>query len=124
MKKRKSIQNTRRAKRAESIADDLIKFGYVTFTDSATLYFNQSPTTITLDTAGFAVGDILIISGGTQPSMKHKKKVHIARRRIKAIAPSYTITDISSNNITVAANSLLSVQKVSNTQWIINGYIV
>ena len=129
MRKRKTVQGVRRAKRAAKdnarTFGDLLTFSDVTWVDGGSLYFDQTAaTTITFDTSGFTVGDTITIAGATQQKIKSKKKVHVARRRMKTIEPSYTITNMSSTNITIAANGLASAQKISDCQWIVNGTVV
>ena len=132
MKKRRSIKNIRRtsraanAKRSKWAWGGFVAHGNVAFTDTNTmLYFDQSTaSTITFDTSGFAVGDVITISGATHKKVKAKKKVHVARRRIKDIQETYVITDMNSSNITVAASSLVAVKKICDTQWIVNGHFL
>lgn len=84
--KRKSPKNYRRKKRATARR----YLGTSTWLDTdTTLYHNASPntttTTVTFPTSsfgsgGFVAGDIVTVSGATEP--KRSKKVHVARRRI------------------------------------------
>lgn len=108
--KRKSPKNYRRKKRdAEKKYSNITTLddGTIsTFNSAAVLYFNQSNTvTTTIKFPTALVGDIITVSGCTEP--KRAKKVHPARRRIpkRNNNGTYVITNADNNCITIENNS-------------------
>lgn len=71
------------------------------------IYFDDKATTVTFPMesfSGFAIGDTITITGRANEKIKKKKKVHVARRRMHEKQETHTITDISTNTITIKAN--------------------
>jgi hypothetical protein len=99
----------RRHKRTEGITGNWT-WGDITLGDTANdslVYFNDSATTVTFPTdsfSGFAIGDVITISGRANEKVKRKKKVHVARRRKQEKLDKHTITDITETTLTISTD--------------------
>jgi len=94
--------------------------------DGSVLYFDSDATTVTFPSefsSGFAIGDIITISGRGSEKVKKKKKVHVARRRKQEKQETHTITDITATTMTISTNELITVTKVAGDEWMVYGEI-
>ena len=126
--KRRLPRKLRRYKRAEGITGNW-SWGVITLgdiDDDSIVYFDQSATTVTFPTesfGGFAVGDVITISGRANEKIKKKKKVHVARRRKKEKEDTHTITDITATTMTISSNDTVTATKIDESNWSVSSSI-
>jgi hypothetical protein len=96
MKKRR---HPRTKRKSETITGRWAFSGAVTLgtiSGDTSLYYESNATSVTFPAgtfSGFAVGDVITITGGANDSTPvKKKKVHVARRRRKERPITHTIT--------------------------------
>lgn len=121
MKKRTSPKNLRKPATAKwGIYTGAVTLG--TLTDaSGGMYFQTDTTSVTFPSGtfnGFAIGDVITITGGANsPEPKKVKKVHVARRYRKEKPVTHTITNVSETTMTIAVNDLVTATKLSEDSW-------